>query len=169
MDGLLTQLGKEENRKKTTNLAMNSMGFTYDYPRMLVTVDALVFLKKPSGKHEILLIERKNNPYKGLFALPGGFVDMDEALKDAATRELYEETGLKGVELHQLFAFDAIERDPRGRNLCIAFYGFTTPDNANIKANDDAEKAIWYNINHLPNLAFDHLEIIQFAIKKLGL
>jgi len=145
------------------------MAFTYEYPRMLVTVDALVFLKESSKSYKILLIERKNSPYKGLFALPGGFVDMDETLKVAAERELQEETGLKGVELQQLYAFDAIGRDPRGRNLCVAFYGLTSPENSTVTASDDAEKAQWFDINSLPELAFDHSEIIRHAIKKLGL
>ncbi len=160
--------GAKKIERKRRNKRAIDMAFTYDYPRMLVTVDALVFLKEASKNYKILLIERKNNPYKGHFALPGGFVDMDETLKDAATRELQEETGLQGVELHQLYAFDAIDRDPRGRNLCVAFYGITSPENSKVTANDDAEKAQWFDINNLPRLAFDHSEIVQHAIKKLG-
>lgn len=143
------------------------MAFTYEYPRMLVTVDAIVFLKDTTNNYKVLLIERKNDPFKGQYALPGGFVDMNETLKDAATRELYEETGLKGVELHQLFAFDSIDRDPRGRNLCVAFYGFTLPNNSSVTASDDAEKAQWFDINNLPELAFDHKKIIHLAINKI--
>lgn len=145
------------------------MAFSYEYPRMLVTVDALVLLKEPTGSLKVLLIERKNDPFKGQFALPGGFVDMDETLKEAAVRELFEETGLNIVDLQQLYAFDAIDRDPRGRNLCVVFYAFTTWQNAEIKAGDDAEKAQWFDLNSLPQLAFDHSKIIQFAIKKLGI
>ncbi len=144
------------------------MPFTYDYPRMLVTVDALVFLKDTFNSYKILLIVRKNNPFKGYFALPGGFVDMDETLKDAATRELLEETGLKGVELNQLYAFDSIDRDPRGRNLCVAFYGITSVENSTVTASDDAEKALWFDVKNLPKLGFDHFEIIQFALNKIG-
>lgn len=135
---------------------------------MLVTVDALVFLKDAlHTTPEILLIQRKNDPFKGQFALPGGFPENEELLKDAAKRELHEETGLQGIELSQLYAFDAIGRDPRDRNICVAFYGQTTSDNCIVKGGDDAENAGWYKINDLPPLAFDHSEIISFARKKL--
>ena len=136
---------------------------------MLVTVDALVLLKDNSNNHKILLIQRKNDPFKGCFALPGGFVEMHETLKDAATRELLEETGLMGVELNQLSTFDSIDRDPRDRNICVAFYGFTTPENSAIAGGDDAENAEWVDLENLPNLAFDHAEIISFARTKLGI
>ncbi|MHC1704122.1 MAG: NUDIX domain-containing protein [Tenuifilaceae bacterium] len=146
------------------------MSYTYDYPRMLVTVDALIFLK--DSLHpvpEILLIKRKNDPFKGQYALPGGFPESDELLKDAAKRELLEETGLNGIELSQLLAFDKIGRDPRDRNICVAFYGHTTAENSTVTGSDDAEQAGWYKINDLPPLAFDHTEIIDFARKKLGI
>ncbi len=143
------------------------MEYTYKYPRMLVTVDALVLLKDNSNEHKILLIQRKNEPFQGFYALPGGFVEMNETLKDAATRELFEETGLAGVELTQLSAFDSIHRDPRDRNICIAFYGFTTPKNSAIEGGDDAENAEWFSLNKLPPLAFDHTDIIQLARGKL--
>jgi len=146
------------------------MEFTYKYPRMLITVDALVFLKDDSNNTpKILLIQRKNIPFQGCFALPGGFVEMDETLKDAATRELLEETGLKGVELTQLGAFDKIDRDPRDRNICIAYYGFTTPENSSITGGDDAENAQWVSLSNLPELAFDHAEVIEFARKKINI
>jgi len=134
---------------------------------MLVTVDALVFLKTNSDNYKILLIQRKNHPFQGYYALPGGFVEMSESLKRAATRELLEETGLKGVELTQLDVFDKIDRDPRDRNICIAFYGFTTPENSQITGGDDAENAEWFPLDKLPKLGFDHSEIIQLARKKL--
>lgn len=136
---------------------------------MLVTVDSLVFLRDISTIYKILLIQRKNSPFKGMFALPGGFVEMDETLKDAAIRELYEETGLKGIELECLNVFDEPNRDPRDRNICIAFYGFTTDENSAISASDDAENAEWVDIDMLPKLAFDHNEIISVARKKLNL
>lgn len=146
------------------------MNYTYQYPRMLVTVDALVFLKDATHTTpEILLIRRKNDPFKGHYALPGGFPEMDEILKDSAKRELHEETGLQGIELSQLFAFDKIGRDPRDRNICVAFYGYTTSDNATVIGGDDAEYAEWFKINNLPPLAFDHADIIAFAINKLGI
>ena len=145
------------------------MGFAYPYPRMLVTVDTLVFLKSPGKVIQILLVKRGNDPFVGAYALPGGFPEMDELLVDAAKRELSEETGLTGVELQQLAAFDAIGRDPRDRNIAIAFYGFTTPNNCTLTAGDDAAEAGWFPLNALPPLAFDHQQIIDFAISKLNL
>ncbi|NVO10615.1 MAG: NUDIX hydrolase [Bacteroidales bacterium] len=146
------------------------MDFAYKYPRMLVTVDALVFLIDSSQQFpKILLIQRKNQPFKDSFALPGGFVEMDELLCNAAKRELFEETGLQGVELNQLATFDNINRDPRDRNICIAYYGFTTLENSQIKGGDDAKNAVWVSLNNLPPLAFDHSEIIKFARNKLDI
>ena len=146
------------------------MEYCYQYPRMLVTVDSVIFLKDSKGLFtHILLIKRRNNPFKGHYALPGGFPEMDELLCDTAMRELQEETGLKGIVLHQLAAFDKIDRDPRDRNIAIAFWGFTTIENSSISAGDDAEKAEWFPLESLPPLAFDHSEIIRVAKEKLGL
>jgi len=131
---------------------------------MLVTVDIIVFLN-----NKILLIQRKNDPFKGSFALPGGFVEMNETLKKAATRELFEETGLKDIELNQLAAFDKPDRDPRDRNISIVFYGYTTLENSSIKGGDDAENAQWISKDNLPKLAFDHNEIIEYSRKKLSI
>ena len=139
------------------------MAYTYKYPRMLVTVDIIVFFDS-----KVLLIQRKNDPFKGSFALPGGFVEMNETLKEAANRELLEETGLKGIELTQLAAFDKPDRDPRDRNISIAFYGFTTIENSSIQGGDDADNAQWISIDNLPKLVFDHNEIIEFSKKRLG-
>jgi len=131
---------------------------------MLVTVDIIVFLGT-----KVLLIQRKNEPFKGLFALPGGFVEMNETLKEAAARELFEETGLKGIELTQLAAFDKPDRDPRDRNISIVFYGFTTDENSLVLGGDDAENAQWISIDNLPQLAFDHNEIIEYSRRKLSI
>jgi len=139
------------------------MAYTYKYPRMLVTVDIIVFLN-----NNILLIQRKNEPFKGFYALPGGFVEMNETLKEAASRELFEETGLKGIELTQLSAFDKVDRDPRDRNISIVFYGFTTNENSSILGGDDAENAQWISIDNLPKLAFDHNEIIEYSKRKVS-
>jgi 8-oxo-dGTP diphosphatase len=94
---------------------------------------------------------------------------MNELLVNAAKRELLEEAGIKNIDLIQLAAFDAIGRDPRDRNIAVAFYGFTTPSNSAIKAGDDASDAQWFPINALPNLAFDHKVIIDMAIRTLEL
>lgn len=145
---------------------MTNNNFCYKYPRMLVTVDAVIFKINKNSVPELLLVKRLNPPFKGGYALPGGFPEMNELLVDAAKRELQEETGLTRVNLTQLFAFDGIDRDPRDRNISVAFWGTTTPDNATLHAGDDAEKANWFPIDSLPELAFDHALIIEMAKQK---
>jgi len=142
------------------------MAFTYDYPRPMVTVDAVVFRKNGSGT-EVLLIKRGRYPYEGMWALPGGFVDMEETLEDAIVRELEEETGLKGVELIQLHAYSEIHRDPRGRNISITFYGVADSINTSVTGGDDAADARWFPVDILPALAFDHEKVIDLALKKI--
>lgn len=144
------------------------MAYNYQYPRMLVTVDAVVFMSNGSSLEKILLIKRGNDPYKDHFALPGGFPEMNELLLDAAKRELFEETGLSNVNLYQLGAYDAIDRDPRDRNISVAFYGVTQVNNSNLMAGDDASEAKWFELNKLPPLAFDHKMIIEDAINRLN-
>lgn len=142
------------------------MSYTYTYPRPAVTVDAVVFRRSAPGI-SVLLIERRNDPFKGYWALPGGFVDMEETLEEAVSRELAEETGLKNIELEQLQAFSAIGRDPRGRTISVVFWGILQNDLEPVSG-DDAAEARWFNINNLPNLAFDHDEVLQLALKKLN-
>lgn len=138
------------------------MGFTYAYPRPCVTTDCLIF-RKINSEWKVLLIERGNAPFKGCWALPGGFLEMEEDLDTCAARELREETGLSGIELHQLYAFGAINRDPRHRTVSVAYWGI---DNTQQKAvgGDDAAKAQWFALNRLPDLAFDHAQIIAKAL-----
>lgn len=141
--------------------------YVYDWPRPMVTVDAAVF-DISGDKIKMLLINRGNEPFKGRWALPGGFVEMDEELQDAVVRELEEETGLTGVKLEQMHTFGTIGRDPRGRQITIVFMGVVTEGQTQIKAGDDAAKAQWFDIENLPqNMAFDHNEVLKFAIKKL--
>ena len=141
--------------------------YTYDWPRPMVTVDAAVFTFFKNKPH-ILLINRGNDPFKGRWALPGGFVEMDEELETAAKRELAEETGIKNIQLEQLHTFGAVGRDPRGRQITIVFIGITNKNNQKTKAGDDAALAKWFDISDLPkDLAFDHNEVIHLAIKKL--
>lgn len=140
--------------------------FTYRYPRPMVTTDIVVFKKEPKGV-EILLIERGNPPFKGQWALPGGFVDENEALKTAALRELKEETQLEGIELSQLHTFGKPGRDPRGHCISIVYMGWLTNEKQKAVAGDDAKQVQWFPINNLPQLAFDHKEIIALAITKL--
>jgi 8-oxo-dGTP diphosphatase len=139
--------------------------YTYKYPRPSLTVDAAVFRRK-NESFELLLIQRKFPPFKDSWALPGGFVDMDETLEDAVVRELTEETNLSGVELHQLQAFSSLNRDPRGRTISVVFWGILK-NNQEAVAGDDAKNAEWFDLDKLPELAFDHSEVVQKAIKKL--
>jgi 8-oxo-dGTP diphosphatase len=130
----------------------------------MVTVDAIVF-NTAGAKPRLLLIERGNEPYKGKWAFPGGFVDMDEELEIAVVRELQEETGLTGIKLEQFHTFGKCGRDPRGRNITIAFIGTTKKEE--IKGGDDAAEAKWFEIDRLPeNMAFDHDNVAAMAIKK---
>lgn len=138
--------------------------YTYEYPRPALTVDMIVFRNVGAGL-EILLIQRLNPPFKDQWALPGGFVDMDETLEQAAARELAEETGLIDVELKQFKAFSTLGRDPRGHTISVVFTGMVS-DGANIKAGDDAKNAAWFNVGKLPPLAFDHGVIVREALVK---
>ena len=141
--------------------------YVYDWPRPMVTVDALVFAFF-KGRAKLLLIKRAKEPFKGKWALPGGFVDIDEELEDAIERELAEETGLVDVPLQQMHTFGKCGRDPRGRQITVAFMGIATKGKNKIKAGDDAAKAQWFDIEKLPaDLAFDHNEVAEFSIKKL--
>lgn len=142
--------------------------YIYDWPRPMVSVDAAVFTFS-GDKAKVLLIRRKNKPFKGKWALPGGFVDMDEELEDAAARELAEETGLTDVTLEQMHTFGTVGRDPRGRQITIVFMGIATKGQEEIKAGDDAADVNWFDAGKLPsNLAFDHNEIVDFAVSKLN-
>jgi len=137
--------------------------WTYDYPRPMVSVDAVVFRER-EGRLELLLIRRGQPPFAGRHALPGGFVEMDEELPDAAARELREETGLDGVALEQLAAFGRPDRDPRGRCISIAFVGILERGGDQVAGGDDAAEAGWHDTAELPPLAFDHDEIIARAL-----
>ena len=130
--------------------------FTYSYPRQAVTVDAILISKQNS----VLLIERGHDPFKGKWALPGGFIDMDEELETACRRELEEETGLRVGELKQFRAYGGVNRDPRHRTISVIFYAFTDTELLAC-AGDDAAKAQWFSIDQLPELAFDHLQILE--------
>jgi 8-oxo-dGTP diphosphatase len=141
--------------------------YVYEWPRPMVTVDAVVF-RRATGGTEVLLINRKHEPYKGKWAVPGGFIEMDEELEAAVARELQEETGLTAVKLQQMRTFGKCGRDPRGRQISIAFTGTVNEGQDKIKAGDDAVKAQWFDIENLPeDLAFDHDEMIACGIEKL--
>lgn len=141
--------------------------YIYDWPRPMVSVDAAVFAFF-GDKAKLLLIQRGNQPFKDKWALPGGFVDIDEELEDAAARELFEEAGLRGVALKQLRTFGTPGRDPRGRQITIVFTGIASGTQRKIRAGDDAAKAKWFDIEKLPkDLAFDHNEVTRLAIQTL--
>ncbi|MHC4721485.1 MAG: NUDIX domain-containing protein [Planctomycetota bacterium] len=140
--------------------------YMYEWPRPMVTVDAVVFLED-RGKTKLLLIKRGKEPFRGKWVFPGGFLEMDEELADGAARELAEEAGLVGVELEQMHTFGNCGRDPRGRVIGVAFVGTVGPDNATVKAGDDAAEAGWFDIDQLPELAFDHNEMAKMAIEKM--
>lgn len=132
-----------------------------------LTVDVAVF-KKTGSDWELLFIKRKKEPFKGKWALPGGFVDDGENLPDAAARELLEETGLAVNGLHQLGAFGKPGRDPRGHTVSIVYTAFTD-DTAEAVGADDAEEAKWFSVKNLPEMAFDHAEIVNLALQKITL
>jgi len=140
------------------------MAHVYEYPRPAVTVDIIVInmLKQPC---EILLIERKHAPFANMWALPGGFVDVNENLIDAAYRELLEETNITDISLSQFYTFGDKGRDPRGHTVSVVYYGFISDNKINEIAGDDAASLKWFNIYNLPSLAFDHQKIItQFIL-----
>jgi len=147
------------------------MPFTYKYARPALTVDCVVFglddgdLKK--GDLKILLIQRKLEPFKGQWALPGGFVEMDETLDEAARRELEEETGVKDLFLEQLYTFSGVNRDPRERVVSVAYYALVNLDEHPATAASDAEQAAWFSALYLPELAFDHAAIYAAALARL--
>lgn len=141
------------------------MIFSYSYPRAALTVDCCVF-RDNHGTEEILLIQRDRPPFEGFWALPGGFIEMDETLMEAAMRELKEETGLKDIEMHQMHAFDKIDRDPRGRTISVVFTGQVMNADQKIRPASDARDVHWFTPDNIPLLAFDHNDIVRMAVRK---
>lgn len=140
------------------------MTYSYEYPRPSVTVDGLVF-RIIGNELEILLIQRKKSPFKNQWAFPGGFMEIDETPEDGVIREVQEETGIVLAHVIQLGAYGAVERDPRGRTVSIAFISFVD-DTAEAKAADDAADAKWMSLKAVDKkqLAFDHSLILKEAI-----
>lgn len=137
---------------------------TYDYPRPAVTADCVVFSREETGL-SVLLIERVNEPFKGCWAFPGGFMDMDEDAEACAIRELKEETGLEIRSMKQVGTFTEVNRDPRGRTVSIAYYAMVVK--SEVKASDDAAQARWFPIDSIPPLAFDHDKILRMALEEI--
>lgn len=142
------------------------MVFEYQYPRASLTVDCVIFgLDQDDLK--VMLIQRDLEPFAGRWALPGGFVHIDETLEEAAQRELAEETGITDVFLEQLYTFGDVDRDPRERVVSVAYYALVNLDEHTIKASSDARDAAWFPITDMPPLAFDHDRIFDAALKRL--
>ena len=163
------------------------MAYTYKYPRPAVTADCIVITReaepKAASKQEqrdacidtaereqaratpkVLLIQRGFDPYKGCWAFPGGFMNMDETTEQCAIRELEEETGLKVTNIHQIGAYSKVDRDPRGRTITVAYLAIVDEPIA-VTGQDDAAKAEWFPLSALPELAFDHADIMLDAIR----
>lgn len=144
---------------------MNESTHTYDHPRPAVTTD-IAFVRHGRSGWEILLVKRSRDPFRGRWALPGGFVDQLESLESAAARELKEECGIEGVELWQFRAFGNPGRDPRGHTISIGYLGIAG-ESVEPRAGDDAGEVRWFLVDALPELAFDHDEIVNAALERL--
>jgi len=140
--------------------------YTYRYARPAVTADCVVFALDEDDL-KILLIQRGHGPFKGQWALPGGFAAVGEALEDTARRELAEETGLENVFLEQLYTFSTPDRDPREHVITVAYYGLVNLSEHDVHAATDASNAAWFCIDDAPPLAFDHDEILRTAHERL--
>ena len=144
------------------------MSYTYPYARPALTVDCVVFgYESQASSLKVLLIRRKLPPFKGDWALPGGFVQMEESVEAAAMRELQEETGVADVFLEQLYTFGAVKRDPRDRIVSVAYYSLISLQHHPLQAATDASDAQWFELSELPVLGFDHAEILDCAVNRL--
>ncbi len=141
--------------------------YSYDHPRPSLAVDIVVFTIR-ENLLQLLLIRRANEPFLGSWALPGGFINMEEALEEAASRELSEETGIHEAYLEQLYTYGEPNRDPRGRVVSVAYFALI-PANPPVRGEggNDSSQARWFPIDDLPALAFDHTEIVGYALRRL--
>ncbi len=139
-----------------------------EYEKPSVTVDIIVFTVQ-NQELKVLLVKRGIEPFKEMWAIPGGFVRIKESLEEAAKRELKEETGVKNVYLEQLYTFGAVDRDPRGRVITVSYFALINSEKAKekLEAATDASEAKWFSVNKLPKLAFDHNKILKYSIKRL--
>ena len=143
---------------------MEEKKYSYKYPHPSVTTDCVIF-GFDGGKLKVLLVERGLEPYKGRWAFPGGFIKIDESCEEGALRELEEETALKGTYVQQFHTYSAPNRDPRERVITVAFFALVCIQE--VEAGDDANKAQWFAIDEVPQLAFDHDVILRDALKRL--
>ncbi|MBL8191198.1 MAG: NUDIX hydrolase [Acidobacteria bacterium] len=145
------------------------MTYNYEYPRPAVTVDLVIFTIAENDL-KVLLIRRGGEPYKNRWALPGGFVEIDESLEKAAARELQEEAGVSGVYLEQLYTFGDPKRDPRGRVISVSYFALVDAEQQRIRAASDATEAEWHSVFDPKlgaKLAFDHKQILDYAVWRL--
>ncbi len=142
------------------------MKYSYQYPHPSVTVDCVVFTVQ-NNFLKLMLIQRGAEPFIGEWALPGGFVRIDESIESAASRELKEETGIENIYLEQLYTFGKVDRDPRERVISVAYYALVSSEEQIIAADTDAASAKWFPVDELPRLAFDHKYIIETAYRRL--
>jgi 8-oxo-dGTP diphosphatase len=139
---------------------------TYQYARPALTADIVVFALDEHDL-QVMLIQRDLVPFAGNWALPGGFVRVEETLDEAAARELREETGLHDIFLEQLYTFGAVDRDARERIVTVAYYALVNLTGHTVQASTDARSAAWFSVNDLPKLAFDHRKILDVALERL--
>jgi 8-oxo-dGTP diphosphatase len=141
--------------------------YSYEYPRPALTVDVVIFSLREDRLH-VLLIRRAEKPFAGMWALPGGFVNIDESLDEAAYRELGEETGLRDAYLEQLYTYGSPQRDPRGRVVTVSYFALIPADAPLLaETSDEISEADWFPVDEIPLLAFDHAEIIAYALRRL--
>jgi 8-oxo-dGTP diphosphatase len=142
------------------------MAHSYQFARPALTVDIVVFALDDEDL-QVMLIQRDLAPFEGAWALPGGFVRVEETLDEAAARELAEETGLRDIYLEQLYTFGAVDRDPRERVVTVAYYALVNLAGHDVQASTDARRAAWFAVSDLPPLAFDHRQIFEAALERL--
>jgi 8-oxo-dGTP diphosphatase len=140
---------------------------SYNHPRPAVTVDIAVF-RQIQDQYQVLLVKRSQPPFKDFWALPGGFVEMRESLEQSAARELEEETGMVDLLLKQVYTYGEPDRDPRGRVISVSFSAVLERAETKIRPGSDAKEVRWFNMNSLPDLAFDHGRIITNAFKTVS-
>lgn len=140
--------------------------YEYEYPRPAVTTDCVIF-GFDGTELKVLLVERGRDPFKGRWALPGGFMKMDESLEECARRELKEETNVSNVYLEELGAYSSVNRDPRGRVVTVVYIALVRPVDFEVIGGDDADSAAWFPVSEVPPLAFDHDEILADARVRL--
>ncbi|MFH1430994.1 MAG: NUDIX domain-containing protein [Nanoarchaeota archaeon] len=138
----------------------------HKFEKPSVTVDIVIFTIK-NNDLKVLLVKRNLEPFKNMWAIPGGFVRISESLEQAAKRELKEETGVSDVYLEQLYSFGDVNRDPRGRVITISYFALLNSDEIKLRATTDVSEAKWFSVKEIPKLAFDHEEILNYAIKRL--